>query len=733
MKIKIFLSFLFSILLINQITAQESKLTVDWLFGNEAREINRAPLVTWLGYGTGVIYDTRAEPSERSFERFNPVDGKSEKLFDMTEAAESFSELTGESIPMHWPPNEYNINGSKALYVFKGDIFILDCASSKFEQITSTKEEEINVKFSPDGNKLAFVRKNNLYDYDLTTGKEKQLTSDGSDTILNGTLTWVYWEEIFGRQDIAYWWSGDSKSIAYFRTDESEVDEIAFVDHRTTVPTVIKQRYPKAGDKNPKVNVRIADIETGKTIATDLDNENYEYIIRVKWLNSGNAVSIETMNREQDKLELWIADKASGEITHVLTETDKAWVNVSDDLYFVDNDSKFIWASERSGYAHLYLYSIDGNLINQITHGDWAIKASSGLAWVNGAVVSVDDENNIIYFTGQKTSSLEKQLFKVNFDGSGFEQLSKTEGNHQITFSSDSKYYLDRYSSAKIPSALAIFDYKGDLVKQLSEPRTDLIKEYGIQTPDLFKIKTRYGFEMPAEIYKPKDFDPEKKYPVIFFVYGGPSAPQVQDRWSWWTYYNNLLLNQGYLVALVDNRSATGISKKTENSILKYSGGESQVDDLVDAVRWFKNQSYIDGHRIGVWGWSGGGSFTINLMTHTELFKAGIAVAAVTDWKYYDTKFAEFAMKTPSENPDGYEETSYLKSAKDLHGRLLLVHGTYDDNVHIQNAWAFTDELIKANKLFEMMVYPMRKHGISDMPATIHLFNTMIDFWKRSL
>jgi len=278
-----------------------------------------------------------------------------------------------------------------------------------------------------------------------------------------------------------------------------------------------------------------------------------------------------------------------------------------------------------------------------------------------------------------------------------------------------------------------LFKNNGKFVKLLGKSNPDLIAKFEIQTPELLTIPTRDGFPMPAWILKPKDFDPNKKYPIIFYVYGGPSAPAVANSWRSSIYFDQILVNNGFLVAKVDNRSATAISKNLENTILYKSSGEGERNDLIDAVQWFKSQSWIDPERVGIWGWSGGGSFTLNAMTNSEEFKAGIAVAAVSDWHYYDTKWAEFSMKHPEDNPEGYDKTSFVKSAKNLHGRLLLVHGTYDDNVHIQNAWAFTDELIKAGKMFDMMIYPMRKHGISDRPARIHLYKTMLEFWSENL
>lgn len=431
---------------------------------------------------------------------------------------------------------------------------------------------------------------------------------------------------------------------------------------------------------------------------------------------------------------MFFADRKTGKTKHVLTETDPGWVNINDDLYFMKNGKEFLWVSERTGFAHIYRYSIDGKLINPVTKGEWQVASSGGSAyWVRSSISAVNEEKGIIYFTGNEKSPLEKHLYSVNFDGSGFKHISKEDGVHKINFSPNAKYYTDNYSNINTPPVFSLYSSEGTFLKELGKYNKEKLEELDLQRPSIFTINAKDGFPLPAEILKPKDFNPNKKYPLIIYVYGGPSAPQVKNEWRGSVYYDQVLLNNGYLVAMVDNRASTAISKKLENLLLYNMGGTVELNDLVDGVKWFKNQTYIDSTRIGVWGWSGGGTYTLNAMTNSKEFKAGIAVAAVTDWRYYDTRFGEMGMKRSLDNPDGYNSTSLVASAKNLHGKLMIVHGTYDDNVHIQNAWAFIDQLIKANIRYELQVYPMRKHGISDRPAQIHLYNSMLDFWKRNL
>ncbi len=718
------------------IFAQEKEqLTVEWIYSKARREVTALPAFNWLKDGTLILFDNSKPDSVRTFEKLNPKTGKRTAILDQKKVLLSAKDLLGETdAPKSlFFPEAFDGNGQRAVYLMNGDIFLLDLKTAKFEQITKTRPEEKSVHFSPDGTMIAFIRDNDLYVYNIKEKFEKRLTTDGSETMLNGTLSWVYWEEIFGREDIGYWWSDDSKAIAYLQTDESPVSLMYFVDFKPNVPNLIKQRYPKAGGKNPIVRVGIAEVDNPKTVWVDIADTTYEYIIRVKWLPDSKRISVQTMNRQQTELELYFADRFTGKADHIMTETDTGWVNIHDDLYFLKDGKHFLWASERDGFEHLYRFTMDGKLVNQITRGNWAIHSAGGIYWVGQAVVAIDEKNELVYFTALEKSSIERHLYRIKFDGSGMQRLTQQDGVHVIAFSPTNNYYLDLFSNVKKLPTLTLYHNDGKIVKELGKSKPELIEKFQIQTPELLTIPTRDGFPMPAWILKPKDFNPDKKYPIILNVYGGPSAPTVINSWSGSIYFDQILVNNGFLVANVDNRSATAISKKLENTILYNAWGGGELNDLVDAVKWFKDQSWIDSERVGIWGWSGGGSFTLNAMTNSNEFKAGIAVAPVSDWHYYDSKWAECIMKRPEDNPEGYEKTSLVKSAKNLHGRLLLVHGTYDDNVHIQNTWAFVDELIKADKMFDLMIYPMRQHGISDQPARIHLYNTMLEFWKKNL
>ena len=712
----------------------EKEFDIKWLYSDEGRSVGAVYKTAWIDENKLYLMDMRKPKEDRTLLQMTPKNSSDiTSIIDPKKISKNILNAVGRSDTMmylEWP-SSFSSNGEHGLYLFEDDIYLLDILNQNYRRITDTESEEKAARFSPDGKKISFVRDSDIYVYDLRTKREKRITFNGSETNLNGTLSWVYWEEIFGRQDIGYWWSDDSKALAFLNTDESQVTKMHYVHWKPAEPELITQRYPKAGTKNPEVKLGIIELENLKLKWVDLGP--YEYLCRVKWLPGSERLSVQTMNRAQTELDLFFVDRSSGKnVKKILTESDTGWVNITDDLYFLDES--FIWQSERNGFAHLYQFSYDGKLLSQITDGNWALRSSGGTFWMRQSVVSIDEENKKVYYTAMKESSIERHLYSSSFDGKSLEKISGPSGVHKIYFNEPGSMYLDVYSDSDSPPTLVIHNKQGSVLHTLVDERPEIISDYNLQTPELFTIPTSDGFMMPAQILKPKGFNPSKKYPVIFHVYGGPSAPTVFDRWQGNSlFFDNMLLQQGYLIVKFDHRASTAISKKLENHVLNAMSGPIERKDIVDGIKWLKSQSYTDANRFGVWGWSGGGSFTLNMMTNTEEFKAGVSVAPVTDWHYYDTKWTEFAMKRPLDNPDGYEKTSFIKTAKNLHGSLLLVHGTYDDNVHPQNSWHFIDELVKANIQFDMMFYPMRKHGIADDEARIHLYTKMLNFWKLNL
>jgi dipeptidyl-peptidase-4 len=508
---------------------------------------------------------------------------------------------------------------------------------------------------------------------------------------------------------------------------------VSFSDFKPAVPRVITQRYPKAGGTNPSVRLGIVEVGSGATVWMDPEAAPYEYVVAVEWSPDSRRMAVQTESRLQTRLDLYFVDRASGKPSRVLTETDAGWVNTHE-LEFVEGGKGFLWSSERDGYTHLYRYRADGTLLNPLTKGQWSVRGPGGFTMAPlGAIVAVDETRGLVYFTALEKSPVERHLYRVRLDGSGMERLSREDGVHRPRFSPDSRFYVDAHSAHATLPSLSLRDADGGLKAELAPPRTDLLAGLDLQYPELLTVPAEGGTPLQACILKPKGFDPARRHPVILRVYGGPGAPTVLDRWDVNLWFNQLLLKEGYVVASIDNRSATASSRSHETSVARRLWSDGELADLTAGVRWLKAQPWVDPARVGVWGWSGGGMFTLVALTRSKEFKAGIAVAPGTDWRYYDTKFTEAYMKPPAENPDGYEHTSLVSRAKDLRGRLLLVFGTYDDNVHPQNSWAFVDELVKAGIPFDLMAYPMRKHEIDDRPARIHLFKKMLEFWKERL
>ncbi len=713
-------------------------VTVAWAYSDEAAAATKMPQFAWTSGGDLLVLDETKPAATRTIERVKGGTGTRAAAVDRAAALASLKSLIGaadtpDALP--WPEG-FDAAGKIAVYVLDGDLFVLDLASSRFERLTQTADAESIPRLSPNGRKVAFVRDNDLYVYDLVAKSETQLTSDGSATVLNGNLSWVYWEEIFDHATAGFWWSDDSSAIAFLRTDESMVDVVTFPKFSPAVPEIITQRYPKAGDANPSVKLGIVEVGSGKTAWMDQAAAGYEYILGVKWLPDNASVAVQTTNRLQTRLDLWLVARGTGAAKLVLNDVDEAWVNQKE-LQFLDGGKKFIVSSERDGHTHLYLYSIDGKLLNAVTHGPWSVRGPSGFYGAPLGSAWVDEAGGWIYFTALEKSPVERHLYRIHPDGTGMERITKEDGQHRITMSPDRHAYADVHSAHDTLPSLSVHDASGARRASVVAPRADVVAPFQFQKASLFTIPAPDGFALPARIVKPRGFDSSKKYPAIVYIYGGPGAPTVNDSWDYSfagnAYFDQVLADRGYVVFSVDPRSATGQSKTLENTIARKMMTDGELNDIVAGVQWLKAQPFVDPARVGVWGWSGGGTDTLLLMTRSQEFKAGISIAPVTDWHFYDTKFAETYMKTPADNPEGYALFSLIPRAKDLHGRLMLVFGSYDDNVHPQNEWSFIDELIKAGKPFDMMVYPMRKHTIEDRPARIHLFEKMLDFWKLYL
>ena len=715
--------------------ARDERLTLEWVFSEEGKTATSLPDHAWLDNGTLMLYDKRAPKAERTIESYNPDNGRRRDVVNAEKVIAAFTAQFESEEPIEelgWP-NAFGPEGRWAVYEKSDDIVLLDLRSSEITVVAATDAEEKSARFSPDGQWLAFVRDNDLYTWNLSEETEKRLTTGGSETLLNGTVSWVYWEELLGRVDQGYFWSPDSTSIAYLQTDDSGVGLMHYVDFEPNLPKLIKQRHPKPGEANPRVRAGVVTLEDATTTWIDLGSYPYEYLARVKWLPDSKRIAVQTLDRPQTALDMFIADAKTGNTKHVMRETNDGWVNVHDDLYFLDNGN-IIWQSERDGFAHLYQIDANGDLVNQITKGEWALRPSGGAAGMDQSVAFISDDQRHVYFTALEKASTERHLYRINVDGSEMRRLTAEDGAHQIWFRPDGQYYLDASSALDTPPSLTLHRPNGDLQSIVTASAEEIPQRFDFQPWEMLTVNARDGFAMPAMMLKPRFFDPDKKYPAVVYVYGGPSAPTVVNAWggSARSLYHQLLADQDVVVFYVDNRSAAGKSKTDANTIVRQLYGPVELNDLLDGIKWLKSQRYIDAEQIGIWGWSGGGAMTLQAMTSSEEFAAGVAVAPVSDWHYYDTIYTERYMKRPQDNEEGYETTSHAKRGANVHGRLLLVHGTYDDNVHPQNSWSFADEMIEAGITLDMMIYPMRKHGIADDAAQMHVYKTMYEFWERN-
>ncbi|HLP57279.1 MAG TPA: S9 family peptidase [Candidatus Deferrimicrobium sp.] len=693
-----------------------------------------APQYLWLQNGKVLLLDSRFEPSKRTFELLDPADGKRTPIIEPAKILASFKKDLGQEAPesLAWP-DAFDTTGKRALYILAGDLFLVELETGNIERLTQTPGIEKSAAFSPDGEWISFIRDNDIYAVERKSGVEKRLTTGATATLLNGTLSWVYWEEIYDHTVIPYEWSPDSSSIAYLQSDDANVPISTFVHFKPVNEEVVLQRYPKAGQSNPKVRLGIVEIASAAT--TWIDCGDYEYLARFNWLPNGRAIAVQTMNRQQSDLKLFLADKKTGKSKLLLEEKSPAWINLHDSLYFFKNSDRFIWLSERDGYSHLYLYSLDGRLIQQLTKGEYRVLPSDrGVQSKFGGLAGVDEKKGLVYFTSNRDALKERHLYRVNLDGKGLKRLSAGQGVHGTVFSPDMKYYLDNYSSASQPEELGLFNADGTKRLEVTPAAMEILAPWNLVNPEFYTFKTDDGLDLPIMMTKPVHFDPTKKYPALIYVYGGPTAQQVLDSWSSRrAFWYNRLGREGFFTFVVEVRAGLGKNRDIETSAYKQAYGMQNVKDILAGVKWIKEKSYIDPDRIGLWGGSGGGCTTIYTMTHTDVFKAGVSLFPVSDWNYYDSIYTERFLNTPQENPEGYRDTSAVLTAPNLKGRLLIAHGTYDDNVHPQNTWAFINELIAKNIQFELMIYPWRKHGISDYPGRVHLYTLMLEFWKKNL
>jgi len=610
------------------------------------------------------------------------------------------------------------------LFEFTNDLYHYDLGTGRVSRLTRSPKPEEHASFSPDGRFVAFIRDHDLFVVDVDHRREHPLTSNGNDAIRNGFLDWVYQEEIFGRGNFrAYWWSPDSTRIAYLQLDDSDVPSYTLVDHIPDHPEVEDWDYPKAGDPNPAVRLGIVRSSGGETTWVDIERytPRQPLIVDVGWSPDSRQVVFQIQDREQTWLDLNVATW-TGETTRLLRETTEAWVNANGPPTWLD-DGTFLWQSERTGWKHLYHYGAHGDLVRQITDGPWELRQLHG----------VDEASEWVYFSGTERSHIGADVYRVRLDGSALTRLSESPGTHRAQFNPSFTRYIDTWSDINSPSSVRIHAADGTERLVVDANQDTPLRDYRVATPEFIQVTNRDGFVMEAMMIKPPDFDPTRRYPVYQHVYGGPHTQRVRNAWSGSTYlFWQLLAQRGVIVWVLDNSTASGKGAVSTWPVYQ-NFGELELRDIEDGIAWLGEQPYVDVDRIGIEGWSYGGFMVSYALTHSQSFTMGIAGGSVTDWRNYDTIYTERYMRMPQNNQEGYRRSSPRFAAADLNGALLLMHGSMDENVHMQHTLQFAYELQKAGKAFDMMIYPRSRHRLGDPDLEKHRHIKILDFVMRHL
>ncbi len=698
--------------------------------------------LTWLQDGEHYL-----QVRDGRLYKVHAASGRSSLFVDPNKLAEGLKRLPtvpqkdAESLSKHMS-FQMSPDHTAVLLDYEDDLYYATLDGTTAVRLTSSPGREKYATFDPRGRFVAFVRDSNLYVVDIATHTERALTTDGGGTIRNGEAAWVYYEEVFSRQWKVFWWSPDSSAIAFYRTDDAPVPKFTVVNNVPQRQHVETTAYPRAGEPNPQVKLGIVSVAGGPLKWVDLEaySEGAFLITGAGWLPDSEKVYFFVQDRAQTWLDINTASKDGGEPKRLLRETTKAWVEPPDTLRFradgsrvagfqpairgrdaLDTsaaDGSFLLSSERTGWKHLYLYGKDAKLKHAVTCGDWEARK----------VHYVDERDGWVYLTGTRDSYIAENLYRAKLNGTTIERLTKSPGRHEVSMSPTGKYYIDRWSDAGTPIKVALCTSDGTKVRMLDTNPVYEREEYRFGTCEQFQISMTDGFQVEASLLKPPDFDGRKKYPVWFMTYGGPHSPTISDAWQNGRAHDQMLAQMGMLVFRCDPRTASGKGACSAWPAYRQLGVQ-ELKDIEEAIQWLKQQPYIDGQRIGMSGHSYGGFMTAYALTHSQQFAGGIAGAPPTDWRLYDTIYTERYMDTPQNNPEGYEQTSVIKAAKNLHGQLLLVHGDIDDNVHVENTFKLINALQEADKKFQLMIYPKSRHSIGG----IHYQRLMVDFIRTVL
>jgi len=742
-KTKLLITFVFGTLILPCfIAAQENHdvLTLERIFKDNEFKLNHFGPAVWLEDGSG--YTTLEEsdkfPMAKDIIKYNLKSGKRSILVNASQLVPK-----GTQNPLLISDYQWSTDGKKLLvftntervwrYETRGDYWVLDINSGELSQLGkfAIPSTMMFAKFSPDGRKVGYVVKNNIFVEDLNSSEVLQLTQDGYSRIINGTFDWVYEEELFCRD--GFRWSPDSKTISYWQSDTEGTGVFYLINNIDSLYSKpIPFPYPKAGTTNSAVKVGVVSVTGGETKWFDIPGDpRNNYLARMDFIPNSNEVMIQQLNRLQNRNTVWIGNVKTMKLENILTDTDDAFLDIHDNIQWLYNEKYFTWTSEKDGWRHLYKVSRNGKEMELITKGDFDVVK----------INCIDEKGGYVYYIASPTNYTQRYLYRSRIDGKGVaERVSpkEIEGQFSYQMSMDAKWAITTFQNSTSPNRISVVSFPGHKEITVLEDNSALKEKYdalNLNHKEFFKIDIG-DVILDVWMIKPLGFDPEKKYPLIFYIYGEPWSSTVQDRWGGGDLWHQYLSQQGYLIMSVDNRG-TNVPRGRDwrKSIYRQIGILAAHDQAKAAKEILKRFSFIDADRVGMWGWSGGGQMTMNCMfRYPEIYKTGIAVSFVSDQRLYDTIYQERYMGLPDDNKEGYYNGSPINHAFKLEGNLMIIHGTADDNVHYQSFEMLANELIKHNKLFTMMSYPMRTHSIRERDNTsLHLRRTMEKFWKANL
>ena len=647
---------------------------------------------------------------------FDAKSGKRSRLF----APVPVKNRSGKERMLSPRGGKWSPKGDVLLVAFDRDLWLL-AEGKEPKRLTNDPDDEESPTFSPDGSRVAYVKKSDLFALELATGVETRLTSSGNEHVFNGRLDWVYEEELANRRGSrSYEWAPDSSAIAYLRLDENRVPSFPIVDFVPVNGKVLSQRYPKAGDPNAIPSVHIVDL-TGRETASFAPADDDVYVApELAWTADSKQACFLLLARPQTTLDVLLLPRTGGAPKRLLTETDPAWINAIEPPHFLA-DGSFLFLSERTGFLHLYRYAPDGTLVSAVTKGGWMVDGP----WF------VDARAGLVFFTATEKDPRERHVYRANLDGTGLQRVTGERGSHSLSLSPAGSFFVSTYSNATTPPRTLVRKATGVPVSVLDDTAGNWAG-YELGTVEMDSFRGSDGTLFYTRLVKPADFDPAKKYPAIVLVYGGPHAQLVQDRWDATLGLDHYLASKGFLVWTMDNRGSWGRGHAFETPILGNMGA-LELKDQLEGVAELRRKPFVDGTRLGIWGWSYGGYMTLYTVTHTNgTFKCALAGAPVTDWKFYDSIYTERYMKRPKDNPEGYKASSPLQVAKNLSTKLLVMHGTTDDNVHMQNSIDFFDELMKARKDFVFVPLPRQQHGPRG-EALLYRNQRLVEWFEKNL